>query len=279
LGCDVVTDAIDYYSSFDEWGRLDREPLEFMVNWHYIKANLPQSGKILDNGAGPGKYSMELAKLGYNVTLTDLTPKLVEIAKAKAIELGVEKQFTQFLVRNAKNLFDLYTDQFDASLMLGPLYHLQNEEDRIQAVEELRRVTKIGGVVFVAVRPRLSKILTALMFPTQWKPLDNMSEINHFKETGIFNHLDKGRFTGAYFFKIEDIKPFFERHGFETLALLSSTGIGGRLTTENWEYWRSRGEAEMLMELIYESAADPYILGTATHLLYIGRKNKPHSLN
>lgn len=77
---------------------------------------------------------------------------------------------------------------------------------------------------------------------------------------------------GHIFFNIEDNKPFFERNGFETIALLSSTGIGGRLTQENWEYWRLRGEEEILMELIYESAADPYILRTSSHLMFIGRK-------
>jgi ubiquinone/menaquinone biosynthesis C-methylase UbiE len=269
----MMSDVIDYYSSFDEWGRLDREPLEFKINWHFIKSNLPTKGKILDNGAGPGKYSMELAKLGYNVTLTDLTPTLVNIAKEKATELGLVNNFSNFLVKDARDLSGLESDQFDASLMLGPLYHLQNELDRVKAVQELRRVTIDGGTVFVAIRPRISKVLTALMFPTQWKPLDRMAEINEFKKTGVFNHADKGRFTGAYFFNIEDIKPFFESNGFETLKLLSSAGIGGRLTKENWDYWSSRGEEEMLMELIYESAEYPYILGaTASHLLYIGRK-------
>jgi ubiquinone/menaquinone biosynthesis C-methylase UbiE len=227
---------------------------------------------VIDNGAGPGKYAMELAKLGYQVTLSDLTPKLVDTAKEKAKQFGLEKHFSEFLVRDARNLFGLETNQFDASLMLGPLYHLQSEEDRVQAIQELRRVTKVGGVVFVAVRPRVRKVLTALMFPTQWKPLDNMTAIKEFKKNGVFNHADKGRFTGAYFFNIEDIKPFFESNGFETLELLSSTGIGERLTPENWDYWRARGEEEMLMELIYESAADPYLLGNASHLLYIGRK-------
>lgn len=268
-----MSDVVDYYSSFDEWGRLDREPLEFLVNWHFIKSNLPPNGIILDNGAGPGKYSMELAKLGYNVTLSDLTPRLVNLAKDKATELGLANHFLDFLVRDARDLSGLQSNQFDASLMLGPLYHLQNEEDRVKAVEELRRVTKIGGTVFVAIRPRSRKILTALMAPTQWKPLDSMKEIIEFKRTGVFNHADKGRFTGAYFFNIGDINPFFESCGFETIKLLSSTGIGGRLTKENWDYWAARGEEDRLMQLIYESAEDPYMLGaTASHLLYIGRK-------
>lgn len=88
-----MNNIIDYYNSFDEWGRLDREPIEFQVNWHYIKKYLPQKWNILDNGAGPGKYSMKLATEGYKVTLTDLTPKLVEIAKNKAHELKVEQNF------------------------------------------------------------------------------------------------------------------------------------------------------------------------------------------
>ena len=52
-----MSKVIQYYNQFDEWGRLEREPIEFQVNWHYIKKYLPQKGYVLDNGAGPGKYS------------------------------------------------------------------------------------------------------------------------------------------------------------------------------------------------------------------------------
>ncbi|REE68771.1 methyltransferase family protein [Paenibacillus taihuensis] len=267
-----MEEIIDYYSGFDEWGRLDREPLEFKVNLHYIRSTLPQGGHLLDNGAGPGKYAMELAKLGYRVTLSDLTPRLVEVAKAKAVGMGLSGHFADFLVQDARHLSQLESNQFDASLMLGPLYHLQDEADRVQALQELHRVTKSGGLVFVAVRPRTSKLLSALMAPTQWKPLDQVAAIRDFMQSGVFNHADKGRFTGAYFFNIEDVKPFFEQHGFETIQLISSKGIGGRLTEEHWAYWRERGEEDAVLELIYESAKDPHLLGTASHLLYIGRK-------
>ncbi|RAP77520.1 class I SAM-dependent methyltransferase [Paenibacillus montanisoli] len=264
---------IDYYSGFDEWGRLDREPLEFKVNWHYITKYLPSAGAaVLDNGAGPGKYAMKLAGNGYRVTLADLTPKLVDIARAKADELGLEDRFDDFLVRNAMDLYGLADNGFDAALMLGPLYHLQTEEERVKAVTELLRVTKPGGNVFVAVMPRVRKTLTALMFPSQWRPLDNMEAIEDFSRTGLFDHADPGRFTGAYFFDIKDVTPFFERCGCETVNLVSSTGNGGRLTEEQWSYWRERGEEERVLDYIYESAADPYLLGTASHLLYIGRK-------
>lgn len=270
----ILQEIIDYYNSFDEWGRLDREPLEFQINWHYMKKYLPPTGEVLDNGAGPGRYSIELAREGYRVTLTDITPRLVEIAKTKAIELKLMDQFNGFYVADATDLRELENEQFDASLMMGPLYHLQSEEQRVAAVKELYRVTKKGGVVFVAFMSRVRHVLTSLLYPHQWKPNDNLDSIYEFIKTGIFNHRDQGRFTGAYYFNIEDIKPFMESHGFETLNLIGSENIGSVLTPEQWEYWRNRGDQEYkkLIDLLIKTATDPYVLGISSHLLYIGRR-------
>ncbi|WP_053367934.1 class I SAM-dependent methyltransferase [Bacillus sp. FJAT-27245] len=268
-----MSKIIQYYSQFDEWGRLDREPIEFQVNWHYMKKYLPNTGHILDNGAGPGKYAIELAKDGYKVTLTDLTPRLVEMAEEKARHFGLEEQFNGFFTADARSLANLGDEQFDASLMLGPLYHLQEEEDRIKAVNELNRVTKKSGLVFVAFMPRIRHILTSLLNPENWKPNDNINSILEFSRTGRFNHADDGRFTGAYYYNIEEIVPFMEQHGFETVELIGSNA-GAILTSASWKYWEGRGEEEVdkIINLIIERATDPYILGVSSHLLYIGRK-------
>ena len=266
-----MDEIISYYNEFDEWGRLEREPIEFKVNWHYIKKYLPEDGHVLDNGAGPGKYSMELAKEGYTVTLSDLTPRLVELARSKANEMNLNGQFNDFLVSDAKELSMLEEDQFDASLMLGPMYHLQDENDRMQAIKELYRVTKKGGMIFAAFMPRVRHIFNSLLNPEHWKPNNRMESIIEFSKTGCFNHSDKGRFTGAYYFNIEDIKPFMESHGFETVELLGSN-IGAILNQDCWDYWKEKGKADALINLMIDKATDPYILGISTHLLYIGKK-------
>ena len=268
-----MNDVINYYSGFDEWGRLDREPIEFLVNWHYIKKYLGASGAVLDNGAGPGKYSLKLAEEGYRVTLADLTPNLVEIAKAKAEESGLSEQFDGFYNMDARNLEALAEGQFDATIMFGPLYHLQQEEDRVKAVNELYRVTKKNGLVFVAFMPRSKHMLNSLMSPENWLPNNTMDAIQKFTETGYFNHADKGRFTGAYYFRVEDIEPFMESNGFEKLALIGSN-VGAMIPKQHWNYWREKGEAEMskIVDLLIESATDPYLLGVSSHLLYIGKK-------
>lgn len=266
--------VISYYSSFDEWGRLDREPLEFMVNLHHIRSHLPSKGRILDNGAGPGKYAMELAKHGYRVTLTDLTPRLVEIAEQKAHEHGISEQFDGFYAQDARDLTRVSDQQFDAALMLGPLYHLQAEEDRIKAVRELYRVTQIGGIVFVAFMSRTKFLTTSLMYPELWKPHHTVQGIQHFLKTGVFDHQDEGRFTGAYYFDIDDIRPFMESQGFSTIKLIGSGSIAGAMSQQQWDYWRQRGdeEFEQILRLVIKESENPYILGTSSHLLYIGKR-------
>jgi ubiquinone/menaquinone biosynthesis C-methylase UbiE len=266
--------VIEYYNRFDEWGRLDREPIEFLVNSHYIRKYLPEHGHVLDNGAGPGKYSIELARLGYDVTLTDYTPKLVELAREKAAELEIIDRFKGFHVADARKLERFADQQFDATLMLGPLYHLQAEQDRQAAARELYRVTKAGGIVFVAFMTRIRHLTTSLLFPQHWKPNDNIRDISNFVDTGIFNHSDEGRFTGAYYFHIEDIHPFMEAHGFESIHLIGSSSIAGSFKSEQFEYWRSRGDKEFkeVMDMIYKEADNPYNLGVSSHLMYIGRR-------
>ncbi|WP_409344153.1 class I SAM-dependent methyltransferase [Paenibacillus sp. MBLB4367] len=266
--------VVEYYSRFgeNEWLRLERQPLEFIVNWHYIRKHLPAAGKLLDNGAGPGKYAMELAKSGYIVTLTDLTPGFVELARTKAEQYGIADRFDGFHAMDARHLAGLPDDHFDAALMMGPLYHLQEEEDRRKALSELRRVTKPGGTVFIAVRTRQHWTLNTLLQPEHWPPFNSIDPIIAFQQTGCFDHSDEGRYTGAYFFESGRIVPYMEESGFETVTLVGSTNLGCMLNDEQKAYWQEKGEYEKLIGLLIDMAEDPSISGMSSHSLYIGKK-------
>ncbi|WIV21307.1 methyltransferase domain-containing protein [Paenibacillus polygoni] len=271
-----MSHIIDYYSRFDEWGRLDREPLEFIVNMHFINKYLPQEGHLLDNGAGPGKYAMKLAQEGYRISISVLTPALVAFAREQAKNLQLESSFTGFHVQNATDLHELADNSFDASLMLGPMYHLQKKDERLAAVQELYRVTKEEGIVFVAFQSRTRMLFNSLQNPGHWKPNHTMEGIEAFLSSSSFTHDEPGRFTGVYYYGVEEIQPFMESNGFSTIELIGSTSIGGLLDANAQEYWKEQGEEayQRVISMMIQTAADPSILGLSSHLLYIGRKNK-----
>ena len=102
--------------------------------------------KILDLGAGTGAYSLALEKLGYEVTAVELTQKNLQTFREKLT--GTER--IQLHQGTATDLSFLGEESFDVVLLLGPLYHLEKETDRLRALMEVRRVMKKSSFLFVA---------------------------------------------------------------------------------------------------------------------------------
>ncbi len=110
----TVAEAYDKDPEY-EWNRLVRDPyhsvdpyhsLEFLVFMHHVKKHFPKKGKILDAGGGPGRYAIKLCKMGYEVTLLDLSPGCIKTAKEKFKKQPkkVRERLNQFVVGNVKNL-------------------------------------------------------------------------------------------------------------------------------------------------------------------------------
>ncbi len=142
----------NFYDSAQEreWERLETglARIEFASTLRLIEKYFPASGAVCDIGSGPGRYSIELAKRGYQVTLLDLSGRLLEKAElAFASEGTGAKRFVQGDARDL-NLFE--DESFDAALLLGPLYHLIERCDRSEALSEMIRILKPGGRAIVA---------------------------------------------------------------------------------------------------------------------------------
>ncbi len=121
---------------------------------HYLQKYLPPSGKILDAGEGPGRYSIKLCKAGYEDVLLDLASGNIALAqdKLRSQPQAVQKRLLEFVVGDVRDLARFESDSFDAVLCLDPLTYLSEEADRIQAVLELVRVVKPGGLVYISER-------------------------------------------------------------------------------------------------------------------------------
>jgi SAM-dependent methyltransferase len=142
----------DFYDSDveREWRRLD-EPLcqiEFASTLRLVEKHFPAVGRVCDIGGGPGRYTMELARRGFRVTLVELSDGLLRRGQAALSDAGVSAE--RLLCGDACDLSGLPSAYFDAGLLLGPLYHLVDQPKRLAALAELRRVLKAGSVAIVA---------------------------------------------------------------------------------------------------------------------------------
>jgi ubiquinone/menaquinone biosynthesis C-methylase UbiE len=251
-----------------EWERLDRHRTEFAVTLRVLADHLPPPpAAILDIGGGPGRYAIELAQQGYTVTLADLSGNCLAFAESTAKEMGVE--LVGYLHADARDLSVFAGNCSDAALLMGPLYHLIDAEDRRQAVREVYRVLRRGGLIFASIITRCA--------PVRWAAKNQPSYIFEDHEgfdrilaTGVNIGQPGAGFTNAYFMHPSELQPLMEACGFATLELIACEGVVSMieeqvnaLTGDLWQAW---------VDLNYRLGKDPGVHGAAEHLLYVGRK-------
>lgn len=139
---------IDFYNTYDEDSRLALKHgmVEFLTTMHYIDKYIKSGDCVLEIGAATGRYSHTLARQGYDVDAVELVEHNIEVFH-KNTQSNENISITQ---GNAMDLSVFPDNKYDITLLLGPLYHLYNKEDKQQALHEAIRVTKPGGVVFAA---------------------------------------------------------------------------------------------------------------------------------
>ena len=139
---------IDFYNHYDEDRRLELKhgTVEFLTTMRYIEKYIKTGDRVLEIGAGTGRYSHALARRGYDVDAVELVEHNIEVFRQNTLP-GENISVTQ---GNALDLSAFPDNGYDVTLLLGPLYHLYKREDKLRALREAIRVTKQGGVIFAA---------------------------------------------------------------------------------------------------------------------------------
>lgn len=252
---------VDKYSDYDEDMRLvsDRaHNIEYLTAMRYIQKFLKPGAKILEIGAGTGRYSIALAKMGYEVTAVDLVPKHVEIMKSKSRRL---KNF-KCMVADALDLGMFEDNTFDMVLNFGPMYHLFHKKDKNQAVNETVRVAKKNGIcMFAYVACSSIAIgygLRRQCFTHLWSVMDKLGRPKDIPSE-IFNC-----------FYVEDFKKLFDKTNTKYITNVATDGLAP--VVSEW--------VEQLSEDGYQAFLNWHFLtcerldqqGYSSHLLYICRK-------
>ena len=138
---------IKYYNKFNEDKRLTRRHgiVEYITTMKYIHKYLKakKNPKIIDVGAGTGKYSIALHNEGYDVTA-------VELVKHNLMYIKKANPNIKSYQGNALNMKRFKDKTFDIVLLFGPMYHLISEEEKLKALSEAKRILKDDGIILIS---------------------------------------------------------------------------------------------------------------------------------
>lgn len=266
---DDVGDIAAYYNSHSEKEhvRLEEHQLEYELTWLYLDRYLPAQGNILEIGAATGRYTLGLAKRGYTVTAVDLSAGELETCRKRIAGEGLEGQ-VRLVVADARDLGEVTESDFDAVLLMGPLYHLIEEADRKAALEQAVDRLRSGGLLFSAFLSRFGVMSDLIKNNPGW--IDDQAEVRSVLERGKRpDDRPRSGFRG-YFAKISEIPLLHEAMGLETLTV---AGVDPVIAADDEIYNRLEGkQRELWLDLLYKISTERSILGASRHLLYIGQK-------
>ena len=273
----VEAEVQRYYreSTAHEWRRLVRDAfqvrLEFETTRRYLEKYLPRRGNILDAGGGPGRYTVTLAKKGYQITLLDKSPELLALAQRAIHKEEVTHQVREIVEGDIRDLSRFGDSTFDAVLCLGgPLGHLLRPKDRTQAIRELVRVAKPSAPVFISVIGRWAVIEGELVLRAR-ELADDPRVVERMLKTG--DYFGGYGFAPAHFYHPEELQRALEDQG---LRVMERVGLQGLATHHRSLFNRlNREEPKMIKEWLRihaKSCTDPAVVATSHHFLMVGKK-------
>ena len=268
---DDVSDIAAFYNSEPgrEHGRLVEHQLEYDLTWRYLERYLPARGTLLEVGAATGRYTLELARRGYRVTAVDMSTELLDVCRQRVVDAGLGDR-VRTVAADARDLSPVIERAFDAVLLMGPLYHLVEESDRIAALEQAFARMRVGAPIFTAFISRFGIMGDLIKVIPEW--IEQRADVrSHLSRGRRPENAPPGGFRG-YFARVEELAPLHEAVGFETVAV---AGVEPGISADDVSYNRLEGERRRLwLDLLDEISQDSTIIGASRHLLYVGRKRQ-----
>lgn len=261
-----------YYQHNAEESRLQfgSGPLEEARTRELIERHLPKApAEVVDVGGGAGVYAFWLAERGYQVQLVDASPRLIEEARRR--NSAASHRLIACSVGDARNI-PADDESVSVVLMLGPLYHLTEAEDRVTALREGCRVLQRGGVLFAAAISRWGSALDGL---ARELFLDKrFAEIveRDIREGQHRNETDRPDFfTTAYFHRPDELADELALGG---LGVENLYGIEGPawLLPDFAERWQNPERRALMLKVARMIEREPFVIGCSAHLLAVGRK-------
>ena len=257
---DIIT---RFYGQSDEDSRLQRSrhgQLEYATTMAYIHRYADCRSRVLEIGAGTGRYSIALAKEGMNVTAVELLERHLAVLR----ENGRGLDNLEAVQGDATDLGRFADNTFDVTLLLGPMYHLYEPDEVNSAIDEAIRVTRPGGVILFAFIS-----VYAIMYANYLQGNWAAGQEENFTPDYRIRHFREQLFTGydvAEFERLFDSKP---------VTWITTAGVDGLLEPieDRADFSIQDRDFDAFAAWYLHFAEKRELLGGTSHLLYICRKN------
>jgi ubiquinone/menaquinone biosynthesis C-methylase UbiE len=245
-----------------EWGELERLRTQSLLARHLP----PPPAVLFDVGGATGVYAVPLAKHGYRVHLIDPVELHLEQARAYAAQSGVA--LASVTKGDARHL-DVPAASADAVLLLGPLYHLPERADRLQALREARRILKPKGLLLAAAISRFASLLDGLAQGWFRDPEFRKivaADLASGRHSNPTNQL--AWFTTAYFHRPEELAAEVREAGFDSVEVAA---IEGPVWSAAFfrEAWNDPAQRRDLLDFLALIEREPSLLASSGHLMAI----------
>ena len=254
----------EFYGQIDEDARLNKTrqgQLEYFITMNFIHRFLNEGNKVLEIGAGTGRYSIALAKEGYKVSAVELVDKnLVELKRNSE---GLDN--INAYQGDALNLDRFEDDTFDVTLVFGPMYHLYDDRDQHKAIDEAIRVTREGGVLLFAFLSAHAIICTNYLY--DYMPVTYGINEN-FDENYNTKHFKEQLFTG---FDIVEFEELFKDKNVEYITTVACDNVL-EIAERRYDFRMSDDDFRVFANYQLHICEKREMLGSSSHLLYICRK-------
>lgn len=252
---------INYYNKFNEEKRLTRRrgQVEYLTTMKYIHNYIKPEDKVIELGAGTGKYSITLSNEGYDVTA-------VELVKHNLKQIEAKSNKVKTILGNATNLKKIKDNTYDIALIFGPMYHLITKEEKIKALNEAKRITKKDGIIMIAYCMNDYAIITHgfidnnILECIKNKEIDSNYHMTP-KETDLYSRLT-----------LSEIDELNKIANLERIKIIASDGSANYIRTSLNKM--DEETFNIFMDYHYKTCERQDLIGASTHTLDILKNTK-----
>jgi SAM-dependent methyltransferase len=256
-----------------EWERRIESPeaeVSFAVHAHYLGRYLERGWRVLEVGAGAGRFTIELARLGCRVVVTDVSPVQLSLNRAKVAEAGCAEAVEDTLLVDVVDMSVFGDASFDAVVCYGgPLSYVMDQREK--ALAECIRVTRPGGPLLFSVMSLWGSVHGGLPFVLSVPKEANDSII----ATGdITAAALPGHEHVCHAFRGQELRTLLEKGGLEIDAMSAATALSTAWRDRLDEVRADRERWEELIAMELQACAEPGMVEAGRHIIAVARKSR-----